>query len=72
VSLTVGIVGLVFITENWQNDTRVLNMSGLNEYLVGLLSENFVDQLLPCLYCNGIFANLAINLPRYTNTAPEE
>jgi hypothetical protein len=47
-------------------------MSGLNDYLVGLLSGNLVGQLLPCLYCDGIFANLATILPRYTNPTPEE
>ncbi len=47
-------------------------MSGLNDYLVGLLSGNYVGQLLPCLYCDGIFANLATIFPRYTNLTPEE
>ncbi len=65
-------VGLVFITEIWQNNSGVLNMSGLNDYLVGLLSGNLVGQLLPCLYCDRIFANLAAILPRYTNPTPEE
>jgi hypothetical protein len=27
---------------------------------------------LPCLYCDGIFANLATILPRYTHPTPEE
>jgi hypothetical protein len=72
VYLPIGIVGLVFITEIWQNDSRGLNMSRLNDYLVGLLSGNLVGQLLPCLYCDGIFANLATILPRYTNPTPEE
>jgi hypothetical protein len=67
-----GIVRLVFITEIWRNNSGVLNMSGLNDYLVGLLSGNLVGQLLPCLYCNGIFANLATILPRHTNPTPEE
>ncbi len=72
VYLPIGIVGLVFITEIWQNDSRVLNMSRLIDYLVGLLSGNLVGQLLPCLYCDGIFANLATILPRCTNPTPEE
>jgi hypothetical protein len=72
VYLPIGIIGSVFITELQQNDSGLLNMSGLNDYLVGLLSGNFVGQLLPCLYCDGIFANLARILPRYTNPTPEE
>jgi hypothetical protein len=59
VCLPIDIVGSVFITEIWQNNSGVLNMSGLDNYLVCLLSENLVGQLLPYFYCNGIFANLA-------------
>ena len=70
--LPIGIIGSVFITEIRQNDSGVLNMSGLNDYLVGLLSGNLVGQLLPCLYCDGIFANHATILPRFTNPTPEE
>ncbi len=62
----------MFITELWQNDSGVLNMSGLNDYLVGLLSGNLVGQILPCLYCDGIFTNLATILPGHTNPTPEE
>jgi hypothetical protein len=72
VYLPIGVIGLVFITELRQNDSGLLNMSGLNDYLVGLLSGNLVGHLLPCLYCDGIFANLATILPRYTNPTPEE
>ena len=53
-------------------NSGVLNMSGLNDYLVGLISGNLVGRLLPCLYCYGIFANLATILPRFTNSTPEE
>jgi hypothetical protein len=72
VYLPIGIIGSVFITEIRQNDSGVLNMSGLNDYLVGLLSGHLVGRLFPCLYCDGIFANLATVLPRYTNPTPEE
>jgi hypothetical protein len=72
VYLPIGVIGLVFITELWQHDSGLLNMSGLNDYLVGLLLGNLVGHLLPCLYCDGIFANLATILPRYTNPTPEE
>ena len=47
-------------------------MSGLNDYLVGLLTGHLVGQLFPCLYCDGIFANLATIVLRYTNPNPEE
>jgi hypothetical protein len=67
-----GIIGSVFITEIRQNDSGVLNMSRLNDYLVGLLSGNLVGQFLPCLYCDGIFANHTTILPRFTNPTPEE
>ena len=70
--LPIGIIGSVFITELRQNDNGVLNMSGLSDYLVSLLSGNLVGRLLPCLYCDGIFANLATILPRYTNPTHEE
>ena len=72
VYLPIGIIGSVFITELQQNDSGVLNMSGLNDYLVGLLSGKLVGRLLPCLYCDGIFANLATIVPRYTNPSDEE
>ncbi len=72
VYLPIGVIGSVCITKLQQNNSSVLNMSGLNDYLVGLLSGNLVGQLLPCLYCDGIFANLATILPRYTNPTPEE
>jgi hypothetical protein len=72
VYLPIGIIGSVFITELRQNDSGLLNISGLNDYLVDLLSENLIGQLLPCLYCDGIFANLATILLRYTNPTLEE
>jgi hypothetical protein len=40
VYLPIGIIGSVFITELRQNDSGLLNMSGQNDYLVGLLSGN--------------------------------
>jgi hypothetical protein len=65
VYLPIGVIGLVFITELRQINSRLLNMSRLNDFLVGFLSGNLVGQLLPCLYCDGIFANLTTILPRY-------
>jgi hypothetical protein len=72
VYLPIGVIGSVFLPELWQNNSGLLNMSGLNDYLVGLLSGNLVGHLLPYLYCDGIFANLATILPWYTNPTPEE
>jgi hypothetical protein len=56
VYLLIGLVGSVFITELCQNNNGVLNMSGLNDYLCWLLSGYSIRGLLPCLYCDGIFA----------------
>ena len=39
---------------------------------MGLLSGNLIGQLLPCLYCDRIFANLATVLPWYTNLMHEQ
>jgi hypothetical protein len=70
--LPIGIVGSVFVTEMRQNDNGVQNMSGLNNYLLSLLSGILIDGLFPCLYCDGIFATLATILPRFTNPTPAE
>lgn len=74
VYLPIGIIGSVFITELRQNDNGVQNMSGLNDYLVDLCARAgiFIDGLLPCLYCDGIFACLAAILPRFVNPSPEQ
>ena len=71
VFLPIGIIGSVFITELRQNDNGVQNISGLNDYLVQLLEGFMIDDLLPALYCDGIFATLATILPRFTNPTPE-
>jgi hypothetical protein len=62
----------MFITKLRQNDSSVLNMSGLNDYLVSILSGNLVGKLVPCLNCDSIFAYLAMILLRFTNPTPEE
>ena len=72
VYLPIGIVSSVFITEIRQNDNGTLNMSGLSDYLVDLLTGNLIGRLFPCLYCNGISPNLSTILPRYTNPTDEE
>ena len=71
VYLPIGIVGSIFITELRQNDNGVQNISGLNNYLVDLLSGIFIDGLFPCLYCDGIFATLSTIVPQFTNPMPE-
>jgi hypothetical protein len=52
VYLPIGIVGSVFITEIRQNNNGTLNMSGLSDYLVDLLTGNLIGRLFPCLYCS--------------------
>ena len=75
--LPIGIIGCIFITELRQNDNGVQNISGLNDYLVQLLTGWMVPAwlgstgwLFPALYCDGIFAVLATILPRFRNPSP--
>jgi hypothetical protein len=70
--LPIGIVGSIFITELRQNDNGVLNMSNLNDYLCWLLSGHFIRGLLPCLYCDGIFAIHPTICPRFVNPTPAQ
>jgi len=72
VYLPIGIIGAVFITELRQNDNGVQNMSGLNNYLLQLLSGILVGGLFPCIYVDGIFRLLATILPRFVNPTIEE
>jgi hypothetical protein len=72
VYLPIGIVGSIFITELRQNDNGVLNMSNLNDYLWWPLSGHFIRGLLPCLYCDGIFAIPPTNCPRFINPTPTQ
>jgi hypothetical protein len=72
VYLPIGIIGSVFITELRHNDNDVQNISGLNDYLVQLLSGNLVGGLYPALYCDGIFRTLPTILPRFVNPTPKE
>jgi hypothetical protein len=71
VYLPIGIIGAVFITELRQNDNGVQNMSGLNDYLVELLTGLLIGGLFPCLYVDGIFQVLATILPRFLNPSPQ-
>jgi hypothetical protein len=64
VTLPIGIIGCVFITEVRQNDNGVQNISGLSDYLWHLLGGIIVGGLHPCLYGDTIFAVLACIVPR--------
>ena len=72
VYLPIGIVGSVFISEIRQNNNGTLNMSGLSDYLVNLLTGNLIGRLFPCLSCNVIFPFFSTILPRYTNPTAKE
>ncbi len=52
--LLIGVIGSAFITEIQQNDNGVQNMSGLNNYLLGLLHDVF-GGLFPAPHCDGYF-----------------
>ena len=65
VLLPIGIMASVYVAEMRQNDNGVQNMSGLNDYLVRLLQGRLIGGLLPCLFCDGIFAVLAAIVPRF-------
>ena len=69
-SFPIGIIGAVFIIELHQNDNEVQIMSGLNDYLVELLSGFLVGGLFPCLYVDGIFWVFATILPCILNPSP--
>ena len=66
----IGIIGAVFITQLDLNDNGVQIMSGLNDYLVELLSGFLVGGLFPCLYVDGIFWVLTTMLPCFLNPSP--
>ena len=70
VTLPIGIVGEVHITEMRQNDNSVLNISGLSDYLVELLGNICVGGLFPCLYGNSIFKLLSTRVPRHRSPCP--
>ena len=58
VFLPIGLIGCVYIAELRQNDTGVLNMSGLDRYLQSIFRQGvgfLIGGLFPCLYCDGIF-----------------
>ena len=59
-------IGSVFIASLRHNDNGMLNMSGLNSYLISLLRELvLINGQFPALYGDGIFQILATILPRF-------
>ena len=58
-----GSVSIAFLRHN---DNGMLNMSGLNSYLISLLRELvLINDQFPALYGDGIFQILATILPRF-------
>jgi hypothetical protein len=70
VTLPMGIIGGVHISEMRQNDNGVLNISGLSDYLVELLGNIRVGGLFPCLYGDSIFKVLPTLIPRQRSPCP--
>ena len=64
VTLPIGLVGAVHISELRQNDNGLQNLSGLSDYIVELLGSIRVGGLFPCLYGDSIFAVLPGLIPR--------
>jgi hypothetical protein len=56
VYLPIEIIGLVCVTELRQIDNGIQNISGLNNYLLELLSGAFIGGLFPCLIVLGSFS----------------
>ena len=63
VTLPIGLVGAVHISELRQNDNGLQNFSGLSDYIVELLVSILVGGLLSCLYGDSIFAVLPGLIP---------
>jgi DDE superfamily endonuclease len=64
-----GMVGSVFVASLAHNDRGMVNLSGLNEYLLSLLQGRGLPPngiLLPALYADGIFTLSETIIPRFT------
>jgi len=71
VMLPNGMIGSVYCASLNQNDTGVMNMSGLSDYLVSLLQGMHLPPLnvfLPALYGDAIFPVLPCVVPRHRGT----
>jgi hypothetical protein len=63
-----GMVGSVFVASLRHNDNGMLNMSGLNAYLISLFGRDYrlpPFDFLPALYGDGIIQVLETIVPRY-------
>jgi hypothetical protein len=68
-----GIVGSIFVASLRQNDNALVNMSGLNDYLVSLLLECcLANGAFPSIYGDGIFARLPTITSRFRNVSTNE
>jgi hypothetical protein len=68
-----GMAGSMFVASLRQNDNALVNMSGLNNYLVGLLEHHrLANGAFPSLYGDGIFARLPTIMPRFRNVSTIE
>ena len=68
-------IGSIFICSLRHNDNGVQNLSGLNDYLVSILSplyQNGNNSVYPALYGDGIFATLATIMRPYPSPNHEQ
>jgi hypothetical protein len=66
-----GMIGSVFIAALAHNDRGMVNLSGINDYLVGLLHGVLLPphyQMHPALYGDGIYQVLLCIISRFTGT----
>ena len=70
-----GMIASIFICSLRHNDNGVLNLSGLNDYLVSLIEPLYYDGInpvYPALYGDGIFSTLATIMKPYPNPNHEQ
>lgn len=70
-----GMIASIYICSLRHNDNGVLNLSGLNDYLVSLLDPLYQDgpiNVYPALYGDGIFSTLAAVVKPYPNPNHEQ
>lgn len=64
--LSNGMIGYAWCKSVAQNDLRMINLSELEEYLVGILNPDPIEvaRLLPAVYGNAIYHCSEVNLVR--------
>ena len=70
-----GMIGSIYVCSLRQNDNGVQNLSGLNDYLLSLLSPLHTrngNDIYPAVYGDGIFATLATVMKPYPNPNHEQ